>query len=832
MVKPINYDLEFEPNFKNFTFSGKEIIDIKIPSQTNQIKLDAAELKIKNCYVVSKNETIKVNTKLNEKKEELLIKLGKKITGLAKLHIEFTGILNDRLLGFYKSQYKDSKGKTKYLATTQFEAADARRAFPCWDQPEAKATFDIKILAEKQFTAISNMPQVSKKKIGQKFLYKFSRTPIMSTYLVYLGVGEFEFLSGKLGKLLIRIVTTKGNKSKGKLALDFTKKFLKDYEKYFGIKYPLPKLDLLAIPDFAAGAMENWGAITFRETILLYDPKTSSTNTKQLIAEVISHELAHQWFGNLVTMKWWDDLWLNESFATFMATKIVVHYYPEWDLWDQFLETAMNAAMRLDSLKTSHPIHANVKKPSEIREIFDSISYDKGGCVLRMLESYVGEDNFRRGLTHYLKGNMYSNATGGDLWDSIGRVSKKPVHSMMNTWIRQVGFPLVEVTKQNSHLKLEQNRFLLEPGTKKPKGLWSIPISVGIGGKVSSSLLTTKTSKIKLNQQKIIPIINSSRKAFFRVKYGKKLLPRIKFLIENKKLDYVDRWSIQNDLFALCVGGRELVRSYLDFSDAYHGEESYLAKVNVANNLNFLYFLCYHENFAPEIKKYTLEYFTELFEKLGWDPKKNEKHTDTLLRGMVITVLGKLGDQKIMHEAKRRYNVFLKKHETLRPDLREVIFSLMAWTGDEKIHNQLVQIYKKAPSQEAKLRVLGGLCNFKNEKLLLKTLNFSLTKDVRSQNLALPIVKISGNPFGKKILWPWLKKNWKPLSKKFGFGNPLANRIVGTISLVADSTMEKEIRQFFKNNPAPGTEMTLEQTIERIRIHSRFLKQIRTEFKN
>ena len=832
MVRPINYDLEFEPHFSNFTFHGKEIIDIRISAKTNTIQLDTAELKIKHCHLESNGRTIKATTKLDEKKEELTIKLAKKISGKAKLYLDFTGILNDRLLGFYKSEYKNPNGKTKYLATTQFEAADARRAFPCWDNPEAKATFDIKIISDRNLSAISNMQEISKKKIGKKYLHKFARTPIMSTYLVYLGVGDFEFLSGKLGKLLIRIVVTKGNKSKGKLALDFTKKFLKDYEKYFGIKYPLPKLDLIAIPDFAAGAMENWGAITFRETILLYDPKTSTTKTKQFIAEVISHELAHQWFGNLVTMKWWDDLWLNESFATFMATKIVVDYYPEWDLWDQFLETSMNAAMRLDALQTSHPIHAHVKKPAEIREIFDSISYDKGGCVLRMLESFVGETNFRKGLHHYLTKNMYGNAKGDDLWDSIGKVSKKPVRPMMNTWIRQVGFPLVEVTKVNSHLQLEQNRFMLEPQSKKQKGLWSIPISLGIDGKISSILMTKKNSKVHLHHDKITPVVNSARKAFFRVKYDKTLLGRLKPLIAKKKLNYVDRWAIQNDLFSLCVAGREKIKTYLDFSDAYHGEDSYLSTVNVANNLNFLYFICFHEHFAPELKQYALKYFQELFDKLGWDPKKDEQHTDTLLRGTVITVLGKLGSQKIMQEAKHRFNVFLKNRQTLRPDLREVIFSLVAWTGDQKIYNTLIQIYKKAPSQEAKLRVLAGLCNFRNEKLLLKTLEFSMTKEVRSQNIALPIIRISGNPYGKKILWPWLKKNWKPLSKKFGMGNPLANRIVGTISLVTDASMEKEIRQFFKKNPTPGTEMTLEQTLERLRIHSHFLKQIRLEFKN
>ena len=416
LISPSNYVLEFEPNFKNFTFAGKETIDAKISKPTNIITLDAAELKIKKCHIESKNGPFRAKTSLNPKKEQLSIKISKKVSGHIKIHIDFTGILNDRLLGFYRSQYKDNKGKTKFLATTQFEAADARRAFPCWDEPKAKATFDISIIADKGLTAISNMPVEKTKKIGKKTRYTFSRTPIMSTYLIYLGVGEFEFLSSKLGKITIRIVTTKGNKSKGKLSLEFTKKFLRYYEKYFKIKYPLPKLDLLAIPDFAAGAMENWGAITFRETILLYDSKTSSTKTKQFIAEVISHELAHQWFGNLVTMEWWNELWLNESFATYMATKIVDKFYPEWDLWDQFVETSMNSAMMLDGLKTSHPIDVKVNQPSEIREIFDNISYDKGGCVLRMLENYVGKENFQRGLQHYLKKHMYQNARGESLW--------------------------------------------------------------------------------------------------------------------------------------------------------------------------------------------------------------------------------------------------------------------------------------------------------------------------------------------------------------------------------------------------------------------------------
>ncbi|MDH3610305.1 MAG: M1 family metallopeptidase [Nitrosopumilus sp.] len=829
-VKPINYELVFTPDLKQFQFSGKETITIDCKKPTKSISLNCAEIKIISCKIQNKGRTIYSTPKINEKKEELQITLKEKIKGNSKIIFEFQGILNDRLLGFYRSQYKQG-GKTKYLATTQFEAADARRAFPCWDEPEAKATFDITIIADNKFTAISNMPVKIKTKLGNKTSYKFSKTPIMSTYLIYLGVGEFEYLTSKVGKIQIRVITTKGNKSKGKFSLDLGKKLLVSYEKYFGIKYPLPKLDLIAVPDFAAGAMENWGAITFRETILLYDSKTSSTRTKQFIAEVISHEIAHQWFGNLVTMEWWNDLWLNESFATFMATKFVDKFYPEWDLWNQFVEDAMNVAMGLDSLKTTHPIDVTVNSPSEIREIFDAISYDKGGCILRMLEDYVGEPNFRKGLMAYLKSFKYKNAKGQDLWDAIGKASKMPVSSMVNSWLKQPGFPLVEIQQEGNKLQIKQNRYLLEEDKKSKKGLWKIPLTIGFSDKTITKLFSKKSMSVK-TPKSIGFVANYGRKGFYRVKYDEGILLDLKMLVDQKQISSIDRWAIQNDLYSLCVSGREQVRNYLDFSDAYYEEDSYLSSINVAHNLAGLYFRAFDEKFSEEIRDYAVNYFRKILFDLGWEPKKSDKHTDALLRSFTISTLGKMDDGEVAQEAKRRYDQFLRSPKSLSPDLIEPICSIAAWNGNSKTHAELVKLYKNAKTMEEKLRFLGAMCGFKDQKLLKKSLNFSQTSEVRSQNMQLPIMKVAANPFGKKILWPWLKQNWKKLNKKVGHGNPLFNRIVASISSIADDSMEKEIKQFFKKNPTPGTERTQAQTLERIRINSKFLRKMKKEFKN
>ncbi|MDE1766722.1 MAG: M1 family metallopeptidase [Thaumarchaeota archaeon] len=824
-VLPINYDLEFEPDFGKFKFRGKEKIKVKISKPTRQIVLNAAELEVDSCTVLWNEKKLKARVRLDEKNEWLTLNLPEKISGKALILIDFTGTLNDKLVGFYRSKY-EYKGKERHLATTQFEAADARRAFPCWDEPEAKATFDVSLVVDNNLAAISNMPVVSRKRLGKKTLFRFEQTPVMSTYLLYLGVGDFEVLQSKLGKTLVRIITTRGKKQQGKMALVFTKQFLSYFQNYFKIPYPLPKLDMIAIPDFASGAMENWGAITFRETVLLYDPKTSSTDTLQHIAEVIAHELAHQWFGNLVTMKWWNDLWLNESFATFMATKAVDKIYPGWDFRDQFLISEMTGGLSLDSLKSSHPIDVDVKSPADVRQIFDEISYNKGGSVLMMLEDFIGQENFRKGLYSYLKKHEYSNATTEDLWNSLGSASRKPVRQMMDTWVRHIGYPIIEATASGSGIKLSQKRFLLENKTKPQRGNWIIPISVRMEDKVVTKVMR---NPISIQYGGSWFKVNDGQKGFYRVKYDENSLEKLGRLVEEKKISNLDRWSIHHDLTALVLSNQYPLKHYLEFVRHYEEEDDYVVLSDIIAFLNFLYVTLSGEKFWDEIKEFNQYFMNVIFQRSGWDPVKGEKPTHALLRNSLIGSLGRLDDKDISSEAQSRFSNLLKTH-SLNPDLRSSVYSTVAWNGNLKTYQKLVSMYRQANTQEEKVRFLGSLANFKEKQLLEKTLAFTLSKDVRTQSLFVPIARMITNPYGKNLVWPWIRKNWKGLVKKFGVGNPLLNRIVGSVSVMADLDKEREIQKFFAKHHVPGTEMKLAQSLERIRIHAKFLENTRKEF--
>ena len=401
-VIPEKYRLFLTPDLRDFTFEGHVEIDVNVNSATSEIVLNAAELTFHEASLTQGDTRISASSiSTDEDSETVTITLSSgAVPGPATLAISYQGVLNDQLKGFYRSRYQDAEGNEQHLATTQFEATDARRALPCWDEPALKATFQVSMTVPSHLTAVSNTPVIDESDAGNDLkTIHFAETPRMSTYLLAFVVGDLACVEETAPNgTLMRVFATRGNEHLGRFALDTALRLLEYYNDYFGIPYPLEKLDHFAIPDFAAGAMENWGAITYREVALLFDPENSAAPTRQRIVEIIAHEMAHMWFGDLVTMEWWDDLWLNESFASWMGNKATDALFPEWSMWTQFLYQDVGEGLRIDALRNSHPIEANVKDPGEIREIFDAISYNKGASILWMLEQYLGEDTFRDGL--------------------------------------------------------------------------------------------------------------------------------------------------------------------------------------------------------------------------------------------------------------------------------------------------------------------------------------------------------------------------------------------------------------------------------------------------
>ena len=826
-VKPSNYSLDFLVDLKKSKFDGAAVITAHAVKPVKLVTLNAADLKISKCRVIVDGKDIAKKFKLDKEKEELVISLKERgANGEMRIELGFSAPLNESLTGFYKSTYLDTKGKKKYLASTDFEPADARRMFPCFDEPAQKATFDVSITTDKNLAVVSNTLPLNEESVG-KSLKKtvFHTTPPMSTYLFYVGVGDFEFLEGKHKDCIVRIVTTPGKKKNAAFALDCTIKFLKYYEDYFGTPYPLPKLDLLAIPDFKSGAMENWGAITFREVYLLYDPETSSKVGKQSVADTIAHELAHQWFGNLVTMKWWNDLWLNESFATFMAYKAVDHYYPEWEYWSGWLEEQVAGAFGLDALKTSHPINVEVEHPQDVAEIFDAISYNKGGSVLRMLESYLGEEKFAEGLKLYISRHAYSNTVTTDLWNALEEVSREPVKEIMSDWTGQTGYPMISAELKGSKLELSQERFYLEKPSKPDHAKWIVPLVTSIDGLEKSIRLDERSKTIELSQPFKAIKLNAGQKGFYKARYSKELLDALKDGVKSKKLSVHDRWGVQADVFSLAKSSQTTLKEYFNLSTYYGNEEDYLVASEVLGRLFGSYDFLDEGKSRAEAGILARKFARKQLERLGWDAKPGEKENDSQLRGSALWVLGRIGEKDVLGEALERFKTFQKNRKTLSPDLRGVVYSLYAIQGGVKEYTLIRKLYESEKAPDEKMRFLGALGKFKDEKLLKETLNYALTPKVRAQDIHAPFGSVASNPVGEKLAWPWLKKNWKKLLKRFGKGDnvKILGRFIQHLGGLSDLETEKELRKFFKK-PVRGTEKALSQTLERIRINHAFVK--------
>jgi len=812
-VTPIEYKIQLQPDLENFTFEGIETITLSVLKSTKLITLHSKEIEIETAMIsvptkIGTPTRVGAKISYNEKKETATFLFPKIIPiGKIKLTIVFKGILNDKMCGFYRSRYT-ILDKEYHLATTQFEATDARRAFPCFDEPAQKAVFYVSLIVPKGKTAISNTLPVSVAEHNANYeIVKFSPTPKMSTYLLAFIVGDFEHLESKTKNgIQVRVFTTPGKKHQAKFALDCAVKILEFYDKYFDVAYPLPVLDMIAIPDFTHGAMENWGAITYRESALLVDENYSSLSNKQRVALVIAHEIAHQWFGNLVTMEWWTHLWLNEGFASYIEYLAVDKLFPKWDIWTQFSTDDLGIALRLDALLNTHPIEIPVHHPDEIGEIFDEVSYSKGASIIRMLADYLGEKDFRDGLRYYLKKNSYKNTETVHLWQAFSKISKKPVAEIMHNWTSKPGYPVIKAEIKDGKLNLSQSRFFASPISKlknKDNTIWQVPIS----------LFDEKYTKI-----------NFGETGFYRVAYSKELLQKLKIPVEKKILSARDRLGIIRDLFALAEAGTIPTTDALEFLSSYKKENDYSVWLELAMGLGRLEALLAKTKIKIKLDELTLSLFSPLAKNLGWEKKQDEIHTNTLLRSLALSRAGRSGDKKIISEARKKF-ARMQKGGHVSPDIHSAIYSIVATCGGRKESDILIKKYKKEPLHEEKNRIGGSLGYFRDEKILKLVCDFAMSKDVRTQDTIGIISSVGANPIGRDIWLNFIQKNWKTLVSRYGDGGHTLSQLVKAISGSAEEKHLKSFKKFFATHDAPGAKRAIQQVLERLEGNVAWLKR-------
>ncbi|CAI2178500.1 20254_t:CDS:10 [Funneliformis geosporum] len=809
-VRPTHYTLTLTPDLVNFTFIGSEIV---------------------NC------EAAKID--YNAKEETVTLTFPQELSSgtTAVLHIEFTGILNDKMVGFYRSSYKDKNGNTKYMATTQFEATEARRAFPSWDEPAIKAAFDITLNVPSDLTALSNMNVASETQLvhGKKEV-KFNRTPIMSTYLVAFIVGDLGYIeahtTGKHndGKpILMRVYALKGDEQHGEFALSVATQVLEYFAEVFGIPYPLPKCDMVAIPDFEAGAMENWGLITYRTIRILFDPKESDVKFKHRIAYTVSHELAHQWFGNLVTMEWWDHLWLNEGFATWVGYLAVDKIFPEWDIWTQFVTEGFQKGLQLDALRSSHPIEVPVNNTSEISQIFDAISYYKGASVIRMLSTFIGENVFLSGIRRYLKRHEFSNASTDDLWKALTEESGNDVGKFMTGWTRVVGYPVLTVKEPAPDtLEIRQCRFL-STGVISPEEdttNWWVPLGIDLGPETQndfkSFVLTQKETTLKLPLKATdFYQLNAHKTSVFRVNYTPERLAKLGQAVKQGFLNVSDRIGAVADAGALAASGYSKTSGLLNFIKEFEDEDKYIVWLEISNRLGNLLHAWFEQStpIYQGLLAFNRQLVSKLGPKLGWEYSESDDHLTIMLRTLAIK----------MGEAFRRFNLFTKQNDesALHPNIRGVVFEIvLSHGGGDEEFEAILKVYREAKSADQKTEALTGLGFAQRDDLIQRALKFAICEEVKSQDIIHPLISLQFNYKSRRPLWNFVKDNWDVINKRYSESRTLFGHVIKlTTQLFSSEDDIADIEKFFSNKDCKAFERPLQQSIENIRVNAAWLKR-------
>jgi aminopeptidase N len=833
-VVPTEYSIRIVPDIDNLTFTGTETVKLSVHSPVHQLVLNALELKITSASVDGK-ELPESAFKIDEKTELLTLEVPSELAaGEHTLVLSFSGKINQQGQGLFYARYQEQgSGTKKIMLGTQFEATDARRLFPCWDEPVFRARFQLTAVIPENWFAVSNMPIESEKKISGGKEVRFAMTPSMSSYLNVFVAGELDLIESRSGPTQIRVITTKGKAEMGRYALDVTAQILKYYNDYFGVPYPLPKLDQIALPGGFGGAMENWGGITYYESALLFDPKNSSAETKQNIYEVIAHEIAHQWFGDLVTMAWWDNLWLNEGFATWMGTKCTAHFNPQWEVWlrrnlprdpTRRVGIAREQAMEGDARSTTHPIQQPIATEAEANSAFDDITYKKGQSFLRMLESFLGEDAFRDGVRHYVAAHKYSNSTTADLWNALSEASKKPVGEIAAGWTEQPGFPVVKVKREEGdRVSLTQERFTINFQNASPLE-WKIPLTYAVVGEARRTLLMTRKTDTLQN----IPAdralkLNANGAGNYRVQYDDLSWNLLLHALPN--LGVEDRVNLLSDAWALVQANRAPVSLYFGLVEKLPASTNLAEREQLVNVLDYLNRLLIGTPEREKFQGYARLLLRPTFDALGWEPRANEPAAAGKLRASLITALGYLNDSAIIAGCRERFEKYLTDPASLAPDLRPPVLAVVGRYADDETWSQLHQRGLKTTSIEEKQNYYNALAGAIEPKLVKKTLPIALTDELPTSRAVFLVSRVARQSDHPDLAWDFAKANMKTLlAKTDALG---ATRYApGLFTFFADDSRANELTTYAKANLPETSPPEVAKAVDEIQFRAEFKRRL------
>ncbi len=836
-IVPEEYSVRIVTNVEKLTFSGSETIKVNVRTPQRKIILNVLEIDIAAAVVDGKNLP-KSAIQIDRGQELLTLSLPDKLVpGKHQIDLRFSGKINQAGYGLFYARYKEQgTGTEKIMLGTQFEATDARRLFPCWDEPAFRARFQLTAVVPPNWTAISNMPVEKETTTKQDKEVRFGMTPAMASYLNVLVAGELDMVETQAHSVHVRVITTKGKAKWGQYALESSVRILDYYNEYFGVPYPLPKLDQIAIPGGFGGAMENWGGITYFESSLLYDPEKNSESAKQDIFSVLAHEMAHQWFGDLVTMGWWDDLWLNEGFASWMGTKSTAFFNPQWEVWlrknvprnpGRRIGIAKEQAMEGDARQTTHSIQQPVATEAEANTAFDDITYLKGQSFIRMLESYLGEETFRDGIRRYVSAHKYSNATTADLWHALAEASGKPVEEIATAWVTQPGFPLVSVTREGDHIQLKQERMAVNFKESIP-AIWPIPLTYRvIGAKTDSQTLLFREREAKIDG---IPAgaavkLNTDGAGYYRVRYDDASWLDILAAFPSMALE--DRVNLLGDQWALVQAGLAPLESYFHLVKLLPSPDEQADREQVIQVMETIDRLLANDPSRDKFQATARSFLRGAFDKLGWEPQKGEPPRWTNLRASVVPALGDLADPDIRAGCQQRF-VELSEGKKVPPDMRRPILLVTGRYADEKTWNKLHELGLATNNIGEKQDFYEALARATDPALVNRTLQIALTNELPTSRAIYLIGHVSRYSDRPDLAWDFARDHMDALSAKLD-SLGAQSFLPSLFFFFSDPARIDELNQYMKAHPALANPREIAKAIDEIEVNAELKQRLLRE---